>query len=394
MTERTQRSVDISLEDFARLAMHHCHEAGFSFALWKIPNSTAIQFAASARPEGTHDVNLEDPTPGFLFAPFDPGEKKIFLPRDEFFQYDSGQFISFTGNLLESLLAGEQKGIKRIIPTYYTSDQVHPAPTDAKGYRDLVARCRDGVAESRFDKLVPSRCKQVQLPKTFDVAETFMALAKRYPSAMVSVFSSPVSGTWMSATPEMLVKVDAMQHFHTAAVAGTQPFVTGTDIRTITWAQKEIEEQALVERYIINCFKKIRLREFEERGPKTVVAGNVVHLKTEFEVDMAATRYPQLGTVMLQLLHPTSAVCGMPLDQALAFLKKNEGYDRQYYSGYLGPIHIAQESQLFVNLRCMQLFGETALVYAGAGVLADSDPEKEWQETELKMDTLLDVIRE
>ncbi len=395
MAAGIQLDIDISLGDFARLAMVKCHEAGYSFALWKLPNSTAVQFAASISPSRIHDINLENKTPGFIFAPFDPGEKKIFLPTDEFFKYDAGHFVSLTGSLLQSLHPRQSGAeITNQEKKYFIRDRVSAPPADDGTYLKLVTRCRDAVAESRFDKLVPSRCKKVPLPKHFDVAETFMALGKRYPTAMVSVFSSPASGTWVGATPEMLVKVDAQQRFHTAAVAGTQRFVPGTDIRTITWAQKEIEEQGLVERYVINCFKKIRLREFEELGPKTVVAGNVVHLKTEFEVDMVATRYPQLGTVMLQLLHPTSAVCGMPMDQALLFLKEHEGYDRQFYSGYLGPVNIANESQVFVNLRCMQLFGDTAVLYAGAGVLADSDPEKEWQETELKMNTLLEVIRD
>ena len=84
----------------------------------------------------------------------------------------------------------------------------------------------------------------------------------------------------------------------------------------------------------------------------------------------------------------------MPLEPSLDFLRKNEPYDRQYYSGYLGPVQVNRESHLFVNLRCMQLFRGEALVYAGAGVLADSDPKKEWMETELKMNTLLQVIRQ
>ena len=395
MTQDTQRAVTLSVEEFIRQAMHRCREASFSFALWKLPNSSAIQFAASGQPVGTHDINLEDTLPGFLFAPFDPGQKKIFLPADEFFRYESGQFQVLKGNLLETIPTNLPSPTGKKIPTsYYVRTEAPGSSADETAYRNLVIQCRDLVADSDVEKIVPSRFKWVQLAKDFEITETFLALGKRYPSALVSVFSSPDTGTWMGATPEMLVKVDAQQHFHTAAVAGTQQFVAGTDIRTITWTQKEIEEQALVERYVISCFKKIRLREFEERGPKTVVAGNVVHLKTEFEVDMTATHYPQLGSVMLQLLHPTSAVCGMPLDPALAFLKKHEGYNRQFYSGYLGPVHISQESQLFVNLRCMQLFEETAMVYAGAGVLADSDPEKEWEETELKMNTLLEVIRQ
>jgi isochorismate synthase len=97
---------------------------------------------------------------------------------------------------------------------------------------------------------------------------------------------------------------------------------------------------------------------------------------------------------MLKLLHPTSAVCGMPMEKSLAFLRAHEGYDREYYSGYLGPVRINNESQLFVNLRCMQVSSGRARLYAGGGVLGESDPEKEWQETELKMNTLLSVIRD
>jgi isochorismate synthase len=95
---------------------------------------------------------------------------------------------------------------------------------------------------------------------------------------------------------------------------------------------------------------------------------------------------------MLQLLHPTAAVCGMPLEPSLEFLKENEGYDREFYSGYLGPVNINNHTHLFVNLRCMKLLDNQGLLYAGAGVTFDSLPEKEWEETEIKFKTLLNVI--
>jgi len=203
--------------------------------------------------------------------------------------------------------------------------------------------------------------------------------------------SSSETGTWLGASPELLVSV-ANNKFKTVALAGTLPYLPDVNIKSVAWTQKEIEEQALVCRYIISCFKKIRLREYEEQGPKTTVAGNVMHLKTEYEVDMQATNFPQLGSVMLKLLHPTSAVCGMPLDKALEFLKENEGYQRQFYSGYLGPVNINKESQIFVNLRCMQIFAEKIRLYAGAGVTADSIAEQEWTETEMKMLNLQKII--
>jgi isochorismate synthase len=180
--------------------------------------------------------------------------------------------------------------------------------------------------------------------------------------------------------------------FKTVALAGTMPYQEGMNLRAVAWTQKEIEEQALVERYVISCFKKIRLREYDEHGPKTIVAGNLVHLKSDFTVDMKATNFPQLGSVMLELLHPTAAVCGMPLDASLAFLKENEGFDREFYAGYLGPVNVNNNIDLFVNLRCMKLLDQQALLYAGAGVTVDSIPEKELEETEVKFNTLLNVI--
>ena len=199
----------------------------------------------------------------------------------------------------------------------------------------------------------------------------------------------------MGATPELLVNIDRKHHiFKTVALAGTQMASDGLTTETAAWRQKEIEEQAMVGRYIINCFKKIRLREYEEIGPKTVKAGHLLHLKSEFKVDMKATNFPELGSVMLKLLHPTSAVCGMPKEAATDFLKKHESFDREYYSGFLGPVNINEVTSLFVNLRCMKLTEKAAVLFAGAGVTASSKAEKEWEETELKCNTLLKVLND
>ena len=96
---------------------------------------------------------------------------------------------------------------------------------------------------------------------------------------------------------------------------------------------------------------------------------------------------------MLQLLHPTSAVCGVPLDTSLEFIRKHEGYDRQLYTGYLGPVNFGDRIDIYVNLRCLQLLPEKAVLYSGAGITQDSIAEKEWDETELKLNTLLKVIQ-
>ena len=125
---------------------------------------------------------------------------------------------------------------------------------------------------------------------------------------------------------------------------------------------------------------------------KTVKAGNLMHLKTTFSVDMEDVNFPQLGNVMLDLLHPTSAVCGMPMIPAARFLMENEKYDRQYFSGYLGPVNVDKDINIFVNLRCARIYSDGGLIFAGAGVTEDSDAESEWNETNIKFQTLLNVI--
>ena len=95
---------------------------------------------------------------------------------------------------------------------------------------------------------------------------------------------------------------------------------------------------------------------------------------------------------MLELLHPTSAVCGTPKTEALNYITRTENYKRELYSGFLGPVNIQKETHLFVNLRCLQVTENRLLFYAGAGITEDSDPEKEWKETEHKCKTLESIF--
>jgi isochorismate synthase len=260
-------------------------------------------------------------------------------------------------------------------------------------FGQTVFRATEEIKNGIFRKVVLSRNKVVDLPEHFDLFDTFEKASVVYPHAFVSLISSIETGTWLGASPELLVSVDRNKIFKTIALAGTQAKGKQTNMSEVLWTQKEIEEQALVSRYIINCLKKIRVREFEEIGPKTVASGNLLHLRTDFEIDMTEINFPQLGTVMLELLHPTSAVCGMPKAQAMDFIKAHERYDRELYSGYLGQVNIGGESKIFVNLRCMQIIDNQAILYAGAGITEDSNPQKEWKETEMKMNTMLNLMK-
>lgn len=364
-------------------------ENGGAFTLWRQPNSNEkILLVCNSGTTELDEVTLEDSKPGFVLAPFLPQQKKIFFSADVVFRFVNGELQETKNEEAwpSRIIHGEP--INRTLKFYQKQGSV----THPKNYQQLVALAIQKIEEGLFEKIVPSRFHEMALPEDFDLLEAFNILCEKHPQAMVSLVSSPATGTWLGATPELLVSVTNPSKFKTHALAGTLPYSPSIDLKSVAWTQKEIEEQALVSRYIINCFKKIRVREYTEQGPKTVVAGNVMHLKTDYEVNMSEINFPQLGSVMLKLLHPTSAVCGMPLEPALDFLKNSEGYDREFYSGYLGPINFDNESHVFVNLRCLQLLEKKVRLYAGAGVTADSNPEKEFLETEMKMKGLGNIV--
>jgi isochorismate synthase len=388
----------ISETDYFSFLIHLANKQNFSVALWKLPNHPTKHLILSKQPEFLKSTDLlEELSTGFIFAPFNALADRLFLKADFSFSFSDGSLDTpatplevLSNEWLTKLLVSDE--IPNEKPELYFNRQSKSITTDKDFFCNLVSKGIDAIHSGSFEKVVLSRTLSIDLSNNFDVSKTFQKLCDQYSNALISFVSIPESGSWLGATPELLVSVENKTTFRTTALAGTLPYSEGTNLKTVAWTQKDIEEQALVERYIISCFKKIRLREYEEHGPKTVVAGNLLHLKSDFTVDLKATSFPQLGSVMLHLLHPTSAVCGVPLDTALEFLNKHEGYNRQFYTGYLGPVNFLDDTSLYVNLRCMQLIDKGAILYAGAGITEDSIPEKEWEETELKLNTLLKVI--
>ncbi len=384
-------------------------------ALWRLPKQTKshIIIDLSGKSEQIK-VDLEELPAGFAFSPFmnEEAVETRFLRADLHLQFSSIEDLSeetvwqtlstaFTNagwqpsageNFLQQVLQ-HQPALKpkpKLVNHLLTNSQ--SSEEERQRYLGLVEQGIEAIRQGNFQKVALSRSREVTLPTGFDVLDTFERLCITYPDAFVSLVSVPKVGVWMGASPEILISVDEDKLFRTVSLAGTQAVRKDASVKEAHWTHKEIEEQALVSRYIVNCFKKIRLREYEENGPKTIVAGNLMHLRTDFTVDTQAVNFPQLGTVMLELLHPTSAVCGMPKTAALDFIRRYEGCDRQFYSGFLGPVNVEQQTHLFVNLRCMQVNEQVARLYAGAGITAESIPEKEWQETEMKCQTMLNVL--
>lgn len=378
-----------------------------SIALWRHPQQSEKHLILDLSGEINYvKADLEELNDGFILSPFsnEDGLQNIFINNHFYYgtqkkeliiapylnglEYDHVDLEKFLMDLGQTF---DQREAEKA--SYHVNNQLPGHSTTKTQYLEMVDKAIKAIHRGEFNKVVPARMDKVSLTDRFDLIKTFEKACDLYPNALVSVVSVPGIGTWVGATPEELISFNKVKQFSTVALAGTKEISDDEDLMEVAWRQKEIEEQAMVSRYIINCFKRIRLREFEEYGPRTARAGNLAHLKTDFVVDTVATNFPQLATVMLKLLHPTSAVCGMPKEPATQFLLANENFKRSFFSGFLGPVNMFEETHLFVNIRCMQVAAGEAILYAGAGVTAISDVEKEWEETDLKCQTMRKVLQ-
>lgn len=236
----------------------------------------------------------------------------------------------------------------------------------------------DEIKKGNFSKLVLSKVKIVG-KKGKTNKEIFHALCWNHQNAFVYHLHLPFVGEWLGASPELLLNYKNGQ-LKTVALAGTQKLQG--DPHEIIWKEKEKKEQQLVSDFIEDTFAKNKIV-FEKGETKTVSAGTIAHLKTEFLSTIAREKISSL----LNDLHPTPAVCGIEKEKARQFISDTENHSRKYYTGFLGNIS-GEEINLFVNLRCMQVHKNCFELFTGGGITADSDPEKEWEETEMKAMTL------
>ncbi|WP_297337093.1 chorismate-binding protein [Algoriphagus sp.] len=381
----------IATQDAIQHLLHAAFSSGKSFALWRKPQSKLLELVLDSE-ELTRKVGMgiEELPAGFIVHPFEDQENKqaFFIKACSYFSLDlnlENQEVEFPDwvKVNSDRTRPITAYFNRKKPSSSAEKEKQDVGESKTHFIELVEKSIQSIKAGYLEKVVPARTKTIPISEKFDLVQSIWELLFSYPNSFVNFFHIPEIGTWLGASPEILIETKGNE-FYTMSLAGTQKAQGDNPLKSATWTQKEIEEQALVSRYIVDCFKKIRLREYEEHGPKTVLAGDLLHLRSDFRVNMKETNFPQLGSVMLDLLHPTSAVCGMPRKQAHDFLKEHEDFDRRFFAGFLGPVNIQGGTSIYVNLRTAS-FGENEIkLYAGAGVTEDSDPEKEWEETELK----------
>lgn len=253
---------------------------------------------------------------------------------------------------------------------------VPPVPGD---YRRSFEAFHSAVSGGRFDKLVLAA--SLRRPVRLDEAgaeNLFLEACRAYPDFMVTLFSTPLTGSWLSVSPELLLEGKG-NRWRTMALAGTMP------LSEQEWSGKNRREQALVERFVQETLEQFSTH-IDRQGPESRRAGHLQHLCTAFDFRMERSR---LGA-LLSALHPTPAVSGLERSAALDFIRTTENLERRYYSGFCGPTDPREGTHLYVTLRSAAIDaerGETTL-WAGGGIMPDSRLEEEWAEVVQKMHTV------
>lgn len=337
------------------------------YVLYKKPGQTNIT-GLFQRDSSLHLVeNFKES--GFVLAPFYEGVR-FYIPFSE-----------------SHRIEGELQEHKVTYGAFELAYEQQPAKAN---FEHLVQRCVQAIKQDDFEKVVPSR-KEVLALQVQDIQLLFSKLVVAYPEAFCYVIYHPQVGLWMGATPETLVALEG-NVLHTMALAGTQ-VNHGKD--EVFWGDKEREEQQYVTDFIVEKLRPMS-KQMEVSMPFTKRAAKVMHICTTIKAQLEEVDLKMI----VDALHPTPAVCGMPKPITRDFLLREEGYTRKYYAGYLGELNhtiqqentLTTESHLFVNLRCMEIENQQVNLYIGCGVTEDSDPTSEFVETVNKSTTMKKIL--
>ena len=340
-----------------------------AYAIYRLPHEDHATMISqtNGHPVELHSLTELNGRQGFVVAPFEikPGQPIVVI---------QGEVTRMACHLERS---------REISPRASLGRDDNPS-----GYYKVdFANYHSQLEADKFRKIVLARCADEKMD--VEPMELFYRACEMYPRLFIALVDTPQTGCWLTATPEILLDGKG-NDWRTIALAGTMK-LEGDQLNgegeTLRWSTKNIQEQRIVSTYITECLEQFT-GDFREDGPRTVRAANLVHLRSDFTFKLDDNNH--IGDI-LNTLHPTPAVCGLPKREAFQFIVKNEHTPRRYYSGFMGPIG-KEETHLYVSLRCMNIDGDTCHLFAGGGLLKDSTEEQEWQETEAKMETMRRIL--
>jgi len=337
---------------------------------------------------------LSDGATSGIWDGYDAAE--VFLPRitiEQFAGYSKLTVIipaadsaDPTMDLLASLRHPEWRPV---VDLGDHSIESHPSVTE---WADCVSEAVGAIRRGDFEKVVLSRSVVVRSSEPVAILRVFRALATSYPQCYSFAWKSG-DAVFMGASPELLADVRGQQ-LHSNPLAGSAPRGEGRDEDKLVGqrlidSSKDREEHALVVDDLVQRLTPLTVRLDVPDTPSLKRMATVQHLSTEIEGELA----PGIGVLdVIEASHPTPAVGGVERHTAVRYIADHEVIDRGWYTGGVGWINGAGDGAICIGLRCGLIRGDTTHVFAGAGIVADSEPSAELVETRLKLRPLMDLL--
>jgi len=326
-----------------------------SFALVRLPGDPLDQIHCFTGPEIIHATSIKDLShfndkTEFLFSPWNQ--------TDTIFKLDDFKGAFNLGEAFTWIEASHKRKINK-------------ENTSFDFFAKSIDKAKSEIQNSQFEKVVLAREKWIDIDLDLtELGTIFYSLCKAHPNAFVYLCSSGNWGTWMGASPETLINYDKGE-VTTMSLAGT---LFSQDEQ---WSPKENQEQKVTSHFIEQC---LNWNETDEVQIRELSQGQLRHLMSVYTKSWNVNDLPNL----FLSLSPTPAVCGNPRQKALEFIGSAEGFNRDLYAGFIG---LRKQDKLVtnVNLRCAEIGTNGVRLIAGCGINKDSDSEREWEESALKM---------
>jgi isochorismate synthase len=350
-------------------------ESNFSFAIYKLPDKEEVHLILQKDNNVRTMNDVEDicNQKGFIISPFVNSEQTpIISIRPDFYKRGMNEIIHFLTNFFQNNTISNES-------IYYENDAVD----NFEKYKTNFEIFHNALRDNRFEKLVLSREMMIRTGTGFSIGKVFERAIEKYSNAFIYLLNTPLTNTWFGCSPEVLLS-GQNNKWRTSALAGTRK----TEAEKPEWDRKNIKEQKIVVDFIKEQLDNLRIV-YRKGDACTIRAGNIEHCKVDFTFSLDSQ---EKAGFLLKALHPTPAVCGYPKNEAIRFITENENHKRLYYSGFAGVVNISDATDLFVNIRCMQLLNNKLKLYAGGGLTELSELYDEWIETEYKLHTLLSLI--
>lgn len=256
-----------------------------------------------------------------------------------------------------------------------------------------VAQAIAEIRAGTYDKVVLARALDFSFASPLRPLRALDLLRREYPSCFNFSFAPGGHSSLVGATPERLLRtIDGA--LRTEAIAGSagRGSTAGEDARRaaeLLRSTKDLHEHQIVIEAIERRLREAGLEPEREHGPRLLTLPNVHHLQTPLRAALSPTSHP---LDLLARLHPTPAVGGKPLAPALDAIQRLESFPRGPYAGTIGWLNARGQSDFIVAIRSALIRGHDLRLYAGAGIVADSDPQCEWAETEIKFRALREAF--